>query len=260
LQTIKINKLYILLKFFYTSKKKEVKRIELIILVSATSIEVYTMNDGHFVIFREEQKSGQWWGQVIALLIAIFVWSRAIQGIAQGLYSGMFAYIKLLILLILAGVIFPYYMLSVKQVTEVRKNQLYIYTEPFKYGLQTFPLKEIKHYEVRKLSLLRDNRIGGTYVGGGGKVPGHVPGNISSNEFIAKGNDIVEVEFNNGKKIKIGTQRPDELARVLSNGTNYGHIDSKMESNHSQKQYLKLAYMIVVWIVCAAFFIFLLKS
>ena len=171
------------------------------------------MNDGHFVIFREEQKSGQWWGQVIALLISIFVWSRAIQGIAQGRYSGLLSYLGMLITLFLVGVLFPYYMLSVKQVTEVRKNQLYIYTEPFKSGLQTFPLKEIKHYEIRKLSLLRDKRIGGTHVAGSGYGAGT---DIPANEFIAKGDKIIEIEFNDGNKIKVGTQRPDELARMLS--------------------------------------------
>jgi hypothetical protein len=42
--------------------------------------------------------------------------------------------------------------------------------------------------------------------------------NIPENEFIVKGNKIVEVEFKNGQKIKIGSQRPDELAAAISSG------------------------------------------
>lgn len=211
--------------------------------------EENTMNDGDFVIFREEQKSGHWLMRVIAISLAIFVWSLTIREISHETDSGLLSYFSLFLLIILLGISFPYYVFIVKQVTEVRNNELCIYTDPFKYGLVKFPLEKIKYCGVRKLSLSRDNRIGAVHVGGSGYGSGT---NIPANEFIAKGNNIVEVEFNNGSKIKIGTQRPDELARVLSNGTNYRHMNSKIQSCNSQKQYLKLAYMIVFWILFAA--------
>lgn len=173
------------------------------------------MNDGDFVIFKEEQKSGQLWVQILALLIALFLWSRTIQGLTQGTISGLISYLELMVILIPLGILFPVYMLLVKQVTEVRSNSLCIYTDPFHYGFKDFSLKDIKSYEVRELSLSRDNRIGGTYVGGSGYGAGT---DIPLNEYIAKGNNIIEVEFNSGQKIKIGTQRPDELATVISRG------------------------------------------
>jgi hypothetical protein len=186
------------------------------------------MNDGDFVIFKEEQKHNQLLIMIGAFTMAVIVWYVSVDIFAKGesFVTTLISEFKLVIFLILFGIVTHIYLISAKQITEVRSKNLCIYTDPFQYGLKKYPFRDIESCEIRDLSLAHDKRIGGVHVGGTGHTMsgrryrnnnGKMT-NIPENEFIVKGNKIVEVEFKNGQKIKIGSQRPDELAAAISSG------------------------------------------
>ena len=102
---------------------------------------------------------------------------------------------------ILFGIGLAYLFYSMKLVTEVRSDGLYIRFFPLTH--REIPFEDIRRCEVRTYSPIRE--FGGWGIRYGRKAKAY---NVS-------GNRGVQLELSNGKRLLIGSQRPEELARAI---------------------------------------------
>jgi hypothetical protein len=90
-----------------------------------------------------------------------------------------------------------------KLVIEVRRNYLFIQFVPF--TSRKIGFDEIKHVEARTYNPIREYGGWGIRWGFGKK-----------RAYNISGNQGVGLTLNNGENILIGSQNPDELARIIS--------------------------------------------
>jgi len=102
---------------------------------------------------------------------------------------------------ILFGIGLAYLFYSMKLITEVRNDGLYIRFFPLTH--QKIPFEDIRRCEVRTYSPIRE--FGGWGIRYGRKAKAY---NVS-------GNQGVQLELSNGKRLLIGSGRPEELARAI---------------------------------------------
>ncbi len=102
---------------------------------------------------------------------------------------------------ILFGIGLAYLFYSTKLITEVRNDGLYIRFFPLTH--REIPFQDIRRCEVRTYSPIRE--FGGWGIRYGRKAKAY---NVS-------GNRGVQLELSNGKRLLIGSQRPEELARAI---------------------------------------------
>jgi hypothetical protein len=102
---------------------------------------------------------------------------------------------------ILFGVGLAYLFYSSKLITEVREDGLYVRFFPLTH--QRIPFGEIEDCEVRTYSPIREFGGWGIRYGRRGKA------------YNVSGNRGVQLQLSNGKRLLIGSQRPEELAQVI---------------------------------------------
>lgn len=103
-------------------------------------------------------------------------------------------------ILFVVGITYLFYVL--KLITEVRNDGLYIRFFPLSH--QIIPFDNIKKCEVRKYSPIREYGGWGIRWGRKGKA------------YNVSGNRGVQLELLEGKPIRIGSQRPEELGRAIN--------------------------------------------
>ncbi|AKB43547.1 MULTISPECIES: DUF6141 family protein [Methanosarcina] len=160
------------------------------------------------VLFREVQKMNQIWIWLIIAIPVVLSWYGAYKQLLLGKPFGnnpapdwmMF------LLLLLFGILFPILFYSMKLVTEVRKDGLYVRVYPFHLSFKRFPFESIQNYKVLTYNPVRD-------YGGWGIRYG-----IKGNAYNMAGNRGVLFEFADGKKVKklmIGSQTPEKLSEAI---------------------------------------------
>jgi hypothetical protein len=102
---------------------------------------------------------------------------------------------------ILFGIGLAYLFYSGKLITEVREDGLYVRFFPLTH--QRIPFGEIEDCEVRTYSPIRE-------FGGWGIRYGR-----RAKAYNASGNRGVQLQLSNGKRLLIGSQRPEELAQAI---------------------------------------------
>ena len=102
------------------------------------------------------------------------------------------------------GVLFPFLFYSLRLITEVRYDGLYIRFFPLQFHKHKISLGEIKKYEIRTYSALKEYGGYGIRYGKNGKA------------YNVSGNRGVQLEFQDGKRLLIGSQRPEELVSALA--------------------------------------------
>lgn len=157
------------------------------------------------VLFREVQRFDQWWLWLLVLVATSMVWYGAIQQLILGKAFGdnPTSDIGMSILLILFGILLPLFMYSLKLRTEVRQDGLYVRFYPFHLSFRHYPYTNINIYRVRKYSPIREYGGWGIRYGRKGMA------------YNVRGNRGVELEFNDGKSLLIGSQEPEELERYI---------------------------------------------
>ncbi len=90
--------------------------------------------------------------------------------------------------------------------TEVRPDGLYVRFFPFHMHFKKFTANDLKEYYARQYSPLAEYGGWGIRYGlfGAGRA------------YNAKGNKGVQLVFKNGKRLLIGSQKPDELVTALN--------------------------------------------
>ncbi len=150
-------------------------------------------------LFQEEQKFSQWWVWVILIGAAIFTLVSIYNVLKEGL--GAFspaAYVAIFSsCIVLFGVILLFVIMRLK--TEITQQEVRMKFIPF--VKRNVPWAEIKSAEV----------INYGFVGGWGIRLWTAYGTV----YNIKGNKGLAVELINGKKFLIGTQKEDEMNRVI---------------------------------------------
>lgn len=164
--------------------------------------------DGFDVRFREVQKFSQIWlwivniGSVLFMFgIMTLVTKEAINAsgkpdIPQDLIWGW-----------ILAVFFSFLMIGLfvvaNMVTEVREDGIYVRLFPFHRTFRRLPFETLKSYEVRTYDPI------GEY--GGWGIRGF-RGNMAYN---VRGNQGVQLEFQDGRRLLIGSQKPEELCMAI---------------------------------------------
>lgn len=161
------------------------------------------------VLFREVQKMDQALIRLIVWIPVFFSWYGTYKQLFLGKPFGNNPAPDwmMLVLLLIFGIFFPLFFGSLKLITEVRKDGLYIRFYPFHFSFRFFPFKTVKTYEVVTYSPIRD-------YGGWGIRYG-----LKGMAYNAKGNKGVLFEFAEGSKVKklmVGSQIPDKLSEAVS--------------------------------------------
>jgi hypothetical protein len=157
------------------------------------------------VLFFEKQRFTQWWIWAIILLInGIFIFGFFYQIIlgnplGDNPMSDTWLIISLIISLIFSG-----FFLSMNLQTIIKKDGIYVKFFPFHLSYKKYKWEEIKQASVRKYSPLSE--FGGWGVRG-----------VSDNKALSVSGKLgLQLEFENGKKLLIGTQKEEELIKALT--------------------------------------------
>lgn len=160
----------------------------------------------NYAIFREVQRFRQWWVLLLVLLVAAISWYGFIQQIVLKKPFGNNPAPDSVMIIILAifGILFPLLFYSLKLVTEIRYDGLYVKFFPLQFHSKKISYGDIKNYEVRTYSALKEYGGYGIRFGARGKA------------YNVYGNKGIQLEFQDGKQLLIGTQRPEEFVSALS--------------------------------------------
>lgn len=163
------------------------------------------MDENSSIIFREVQQFRQKWLWLIILFIAGILWYGVIRQLVLNIPFGSKPApdAVLLIFWLIFGIAFPVFFYSIKLITEVRNDGLYICFFPFCFSFHKIALDELKTYEVRSYSPIKEYGGWGIRYGLKGKA------------YNVSGNRGVQLELSDRKRILIGSQKPEELARAI---------------------------------------------
>lgn len=157
------------------------------------------------VLFREVQRFRQWWLWLIVLSApGVCVYAL----IQQMVFDEPFgdepvSDAGLIVITIAFGLTLPLLFYVINLTTEVRRDGLYVRYFPFHPRFHRIAFDTISRYEARTYSPLKE-------FGGWGIRWGK-----ASKAYNVSGNHGVQLEFKNGKKLLIGSQRADEFARAM---------------------------------------------
>lgn len=160
------------------------------------------------VLFREVQKIDQLWVRLVVGIPVFVSWYGAYQQLflRKPFGNNPAPDWIMLVLLVVFGIIFPVFFYSLKMVTVVRKDGLYIRFYPFHFSFKRFPTKTIQSYEVLTYNPIRD-------YGGWGIRYG-----LKGTAYNAKGNRGVRFEYVDGGRVKrlmVGSQTPEKLSAAI---------------------------------------------
>jgi hypothetical protein len=163
------------------------------------------MIDSGVVYFKEIQRFNQIWVWILVLLTCGFFWYWFIIQILLGTPFGKEPVPNLVVIIfwLIFGIGIPFLFLSMKLVTEVRLDGLYIRFFPFHFSFKKFSFEKIKKFKVLIYHPFREYGGWGIRYGKQGKA------------YSVKGNRGVQIEFIDGKQILIGSQRPEEFVNAL---------------------------------------------
>lgn len=163
------------------------------------------------VLFREVQKINQIWICLIVAIPVVISWYGAYQQLLLGKPFGnnpapdgmMF------LLLLVFGVLFPLFFYSIKLVTEVRNDGLYVRFYPFHLSFKSFPFETIRNCGIQTYDPIRDYGGWGIRYGRKGEA------------YTIAGNRGVIFEFADRKKkekLMIGSRIPERLLEAVGWG------------------------------------------
>ena len=158
--------------------------------------------EGEKILFYERQRLRQWWLWLIVILaisvpLVIDVAKMVKNGVPQQLMlSSLLSYVACIIpVLILLCII--------KLETEITEKCVYVRMFPLHISFRSYAFSEMEACFVRKYHPVRE------YGGWGLK------GTFNNRALNISGNQGLQIVFKNGKKLLIGTRRPQEIMEIL---------------------------------------------
>jgi hypothetical protein len=150
------------------------------------------------ILFKETQRFNSWW---IWLLIIVCV-GFSIYPILDTIQSGIpFSNGQLMGIFVLILVLLLFILLKLE--TEIKEDGIYVRFFPFHWKPRFFAWENISHMEVKKYSALKEYGGWGIRFGRNGTA------------YNVKGNKGLQLKLNNKEGILIGTQRPEELEKMI---------------------------------------------
>ena len=166
------------------------------------------MSSGSYTLFREEQKFNQLWIWILVLLPAAIAWYSVIGQLVfkRPFGSNPASDNGVLLIWIFVGVLFPLFMASLRLVTEVRSDGLYVRFYPLHRSWRSFSFASIRSCDILTYRPIRD-------YGGWGIRYG-----LKGTAYNVSGDRGVLIGFMDGGKLMIGSQKPEELGAAISSG------------------------------------------
>ncbi|MCX2451811.1 DUF6141 family protein [Pedobacter sp. PLR] len=158
------------------------------------------------IIFSEKQKFRQWWLWLIFLVLNSVFLVGAFNQIVEGKPFGdqpMSNSVLLISVCVLLLITALFFMLRLE--TRINSKGIYVRFYPFHLSFRYYPWESINKVKVRKYSPLME-------YGGWGIRFGLLTRERALN---VSGNQGLQLEFNDYKRLLIGTHKPDELMQVL---------------------------------------------
>lgn len=156
------------------------------------------------VLFYEKQRLTQWWLWVlvvVAQLIPMFINFRKLYlaGLT-GKPEILFSTVGIWLLVFVLSLLLIY---SIKLETKITEQGVYVRMFPLGFSFKFYPFSNMLAYYVRKYHPVRE------YGGWGYK------GRYNNRSLSIRGDRGLQLEFPNGNKLLIGTQKHKELLEVL---------------------------------------------
>ncbi len=156
--------------------------------------------------YHEVQQFRQVWIWVLVSALAGLVWYAAVSQLLLHRPFGdrPMPDILLVVFWIIFGIGLPALLFFGRLVTEVRDDGIYIRFFPFHRSFRRIAFNELKRYEVRTYRpILEYGGWGIRYCRCSGKA------------YTVSGRHGLQLELLNGKRLLIGSQRPEELLRAI---------------------------------------------
>ena len=152
------------------------------------------------ILFQETQRFTQWWLWLLLVVVSISIFRPISEAISnnQQLDSGQWVGVIILVIVIL-------FILINRLETRIDEKGIYVKFFPAVPKFKFYPWEEISTTVVRKYSPLMEYGGWGLRLGRNGKA------------YNVKGNKGLQIKFKDGNALLIGTQKSEELERVLYN-------------------------------------------
>ncbi|MCX6243228.1 MAG: DUF6141 family protein [Bacteroidetes bacterium] len=159
------------------------------------------------ILFKERQRFKQWWIWLAFLGInALFLYAVYVQVICGKPFGNNPAPDAVLIIIMVMTILLSVFFFSFNLTTVVKDDGIYVRFFPFHFSFRHYSWEMISKAYVRQYNPI------GEYGGWGYRLGIFGKGKA----WNVSGNKGLQLEFNNKKKLLIGTKKPDELAAVLT--------------------------------------------
>lgn len=154
------------------------------------------------VLFYEKQRLTQWW---LWLIVILAVSVPLVIDVVKMLRNGIPQQLMLYSILSYVACIIPVIILLciIKLETEITEKCIYVRMFPLHISFRSYAFSEMEAYYVRKYRPVRE------YGGWGLK------GTFNNRALNISGNQGLQIVFKNGKKLLIGTRKPQEIMEIL---------------------------------------------
>ena len=176
--------------------------------------------DSNEMLFREVQRFRQLWIWIFVILLMVLAWYSFIQQIVAKNPFGSRPAPDLVVIgmWVLFGWIVPVMVYTAGLTTEVRGDGIHIRYIPFHRKFRTMPLEAIQSYGARTYRPLKEYGGWGIRYGSGGKA------------YNVSGNRGVQLVLLSGRKILLGSQKPDELVSAIDKAKRSFHEGDKLQN------------------------------
>lgn len=150
-------------------------------------------------LFQETQRFTQWWLWLLLFSVSLTIYRPIYIAISEGqpLDAGQWVGVIILAVVIL-------FMFIIRLDTRIDERGIYVKFFPVVPKFKFYPWEEISTAVVRKYSPLMEYGGWGIRFGRNGKA------------YNIKGNKGLQLKFKNGSALLIGTQKAEELQKVLN--------------------------------------------
>lgn len=159
------------------------------------------------ILFVERQKFKQWWLWLILLGVNLLVLGGVYQQIIRGQpFGDKPASDSGLVLTAGLVLLFTLFFMNFRLDTQIRKDGIYVRFFPFHFSFRYYSWQRISKAFIRTYNPVTEYGGWGIRFGIFGK----------GKAFNVSGNQGLQLEFDNSKKLLIGTNKPIELAEALA--------------------------------------------
>lgn len=163
------------------------------------------MKKPHEATFCEVQRFRQIWLWLILAFAAAIFWFGFVQQIVFKVPFGTKPApdIGLITIWLIVGVILPWFFYAVKLITLVKPDGIFFRFVPFHFSYCSIAFSDIQKCDIRSYHPIREYGGWGIRYGFHGKA------------YNVSGDIGIQFELKNGKKILIGTQKPEEFLHAI---------------------------------------------